>query len=210
MQLPPGVTEAALVKAIDDAADLLSSKFRFGLNDKDDIKQQGALFVLEALRDGKYDPAKADLAAFIYVHMRNRLVNFKRDEYQRNDPPCKDCHNSLPNHTTHADGRYCQPYERWLQRVSKKLGVVNPHSFDNEVTPDSEQGFQVQGQAEVDAETDEVLRLIDRELDVSLRPAYLQLRAGVKLPKPQRDEVEAVVRAILVRAGVLDDDEQDG
>ena len=52
------------------------------------MKQQAAIFALEGLE--KYDN-KRPLENFLWTHVRNRLFNYKRDNYQRPDKPCLSC-----------------------------------------------------------------------------------------------------------------------
>src|SRR5690348_1481836 len=111
MTVPPGMTEAEVLEAIEKAVNALASSFTFGIYDIDDIKQQGRLYALQALATEKYDPSRP-LPNFLYAHIRNRLINLKRDKLHRNDPPCKECASGEP---CQPDG-HCKKFLEWRKR----------------------------------------------------------------------------------------------
>jgi hypothetical protein len=191
------MTEDEVLQSIETAASALT-RFKFGPHDEEDIKQQGTLFALEALEAGSYDPRPGPdgkptrpLVNFLYTHIRNRLTNFKRNQFKRTDPPCRSCHECLPGRTEHPDGQYCPKYEAWLKRNIDKANILCPLDIS-----DHEGGFAT-SEVEQDVATQELLRLIDRKLPVELRSAYLQMRDGQQLPKATRDRVEEAVRDII-------------
>src|SRR5689334_18040183 len=131
MVLPSGVTEQSLMIAINKAMNLLSYSFRFGYHDHEDIKQQGTLFALEAIAKGSYDPTKP-LDNFIYSHIKNRLINFKRDKFKRNDAPCIKCFEAdrLCEQPTH-NGEFCDRYLQWRKRNVSRQNLMNPTDISN-------------------------------------------------------------------------------
>lgn len=199
MKIPPGMTEEEVLNAIQTAAAALI-RFKFGPHDEDDIRQQAAMFAIQAINDGKYDPRPGPdgkptrpLVNFIFTHSRNRLINFIRDTFRRADPPCRSCHDSLPDQTQHPDGRYCEKYSQWLKRNCAKQSICCPADI-------SELGDACGvGSDEVveEVETKELLKLIDTKLPTSIRGDYLRLRDGESLPKARRVEVENAVREII-------------
>ena len=89
MKIPKGMTEDEVLSSIDLVANRLASKFRFGYHSIDDMKQQARIFALEAL--DIYDNTKGTtLDTFLWLYVRNRLCNFKRDNYER-PKPCLNC-----------------------------------------------------------------------------------------------------------------------
>jgi DNA-directed RNA polymerase specialized sigma subunit len=86
--LPHGVSEEEFLTVLDNISKRLGHKFKFGYHNFDDMKQQAAIFALEGLE--KYDK-KRPLENFLWTHVRNRLFNYKRDNYQRPDKPCLSC-----------------------------------------------------------------------------------------------------------------------
>ena len=79
------IDEAEFLEVLDKITKKLIHKFRFGYHNAEDMKQQASIFALEAL--DRYD-GKRPLEIFLWTHVRNRLFNFKRNNYQRPDSPC--------------------------------------------------------------------------------------------------------------------------
>ena len=86
------VDENEFLKIVDIISKKLAYKFKFGYHEYDDMKQQISIFALEGLKN--YDH-KRPLENFLWTHVRNRLFNYKRDNYQRPDKPC----HGFPPHT---------------------------------------------------------------------------------------------------------------
>lgn len=188
MELPEGKTEREVLEAIERAVGALSPSFVFGAYGLDDIKQQARLFALEALP--RYDPQRP-LFNFLCKHVRNRLINLKRDKHRRNDPPCLPCHHGSP-----CEGRaYCKKYEAWLHRNNAKANLSRPVGLDS---VSEERGRE--STVHQDAELSEMLRLIDEKLPVSLRADYLRMREGVSVSRARRDAVTEAVRGIIGEA----------
>src|SRR5947208_703774 len=91
MHLPPNKTEAQVVEAIEKAVGMLAPSFAFGIYDVEDIRQEARIFAIEALP--RYDGVRP-LENFLYSHVKNRLINLRRDKFRRADAPCKACHSS--------------------------------------------------------------------------------------------------------------------
>lgn len=86
LKIPRGLTEFEVIKALNEIMDNLAHKYRFGVYDAEEIRQQGILFGLEGLDgfDINYKQTTTTiekLKSFLYIHIRNRLINFKRDKY---------------------------------------------------------------------------------------------------------------------------------
>ena len=84
----PSIDENELLNVIDIITKKLAYKFKFGYHDIEDMKQQISIFAIEGLKN--YDH-KRPLENFLWTHVRNRLFNYKRDNYQRPDKPCYSC-----------------------------------------------------------------------------------------------------------------------
>lgn len=194
MVIPPGKTEADVLEAIGKAADILAPSFAFGCYDEDDIRQQCFIYAFELLEKGTYD-ASRPLANYIYTHVRRRLLNFRRDKFRRSDPPCPKCHAGTPCKDA-AAGEVCAKYKYWSERNQAKANICNPLALDN-VCDERERRTKSPSTAEEDAEIGEMLAIVDRELPVELRQTYLQMRAGVSVPKGKRLQVEQAVKDIL-------------
>ena len=196
LQVPEGMTaEEYVVDAINRATALLAHSLKFGNYEVDDIKQEAALFALKVLSSGQYDP-KRKLVNFLYTHIRNRLINLKRDKYKRNDPPCKSCHASIPGETNHPDKQYCSRYRSWVERNVVKHNLMFPMDLSN-INDEQEKNTRLEPTVVEDVMTKEILEIIDRCLDVEMREDYLRMRAGVVIPKERRQQIEKAVLEII-------------
>lgn len=193
MRIPPGMTEDQVVAAIDKVVNTLAPRFQFGYFTVEDMKQEGRKFAIIALP--KYDE-KRPLENFLYSHVKNRFINFKRDKYKRNDAPCKLCHNCADGETGHPDGHYCSKYENWRKRNLSKQNIMNPLDISN-ISDERETNTRTKSGVLENIEYEELMRQIDDKLPVELRAAYLQMVQGESVPKSKRLEVEQAVLAIL-------------
>ena len=86
MKIPKNYNEQEVMDIITSISNKLASKFKFGYHDIDDMKQQAMLFAWEGLEN--YDGIRP-LENFLWVHVKNRLYNFKRNNYSRPNKPCE-------------------------------------------------------------------------------------------------------------------------
>ncbi len=194
--IPAGRSEADVVEAINKAANILAPSFAFAYHEVSDIRQQIALEALKALASGRYDPTRP-LENFIYAHVRNRLINFKRDKLRRNDPPCPTCHRLIPGeHSEHEDGKKCEKYLAWAGRNTAKQNIIAPLDISN-ISDEAEPRTRTESEVEDNVITHELLLLIDESLDMELRADYLAMRSGAKVPKARRELVVAALREIV-------------
>ena len=87
-KLQNNVTEEEFLQVLENISKRLAHKFKFGYHTYEDMKQQAAIFALEGLE--KYDNSRP-LENFLWTHVRDRLFNYKRDNFQRPDKPCLTC-----------------------------------------------------------------------------------------------------------------------
>jgi DNA-directed RNA polymerase specialized sigma24 family protein len=190
MSTPTTPSETEVLVAIENIAGVLGVRFRFGHFTVEDIKQQVAVFALEALP--RFRPESGKLENFLYKHARNRLVNFKRDKSHRADPPCRPCYDGTP----HQPGPQCRKFVAWQKRNAAKaaltLAAVSDPGGENR-----EPSTGARSSAEADVETAELFQLIDERLDVELRRDYLLMRAGKPVSKTRRAAVMEAVQEIL-------------
>jgi DNA-directed RNA polymerase specialized sigma24 family protein len=199
VKCPEGLTEAEVVEAIGQAVDSIAHSFVFGYFDIGDIRQQGAVYALEALP--RYDPRPGPdgrptrpLANFLYRHVRNRLLNLRRDKYRRTDPPCALCHQG--RQAEHPGGEVCAAYRKWKKRNNTKANLARPGGFEG-VKDEKESSMRVPDRTAQTAEVNEALARIDESLPPALRADYLRMRAKEPVPKNRREKVVAAVRDIL-------------
>lgn len=197
IRYPKGYTEQQVLEAIEKAVQMLSRSFPFGYFDRDDIKQEARIFGLECL--AKFNTARP-LENFLFAHIRNRLLNLRRNKFMRSDPPCKKCHDGV----FCFDPMPCEAYRKWLATNITKANIMCPTNIEH-IEHDNEKHAQCQNDTLDKLATEEILRIIDRELPVEHRAAYLQLRAGIKLSRSKTSEVIDIVRGIIAQASLGED-----
>ena len=82
MRIPSNMSEQEVVDTITKVSERLSNKYTFAFYTAEDIRQEAFILGMEALE--RYDEGKP-LENFLFVHIGNRLKNFKRDNYFRHD-----------------------------------------------------------------------------------------------------------------------------
>ena len=80
MKVPKGMKESEVLEVINKICDRYAYKFKFGYYTPDDIRQEAFIIALDALE--RYEEGRP-LENFLAVHVKNRLNNFKRDKYYR-------------------------------------------------------------------------------------------------------------------------------
>ena len=172
MKIPKNMTKEEVVETIQKVIKRVSHNFKFAFYDVEDIEQEAFIIGMEAL--DRYDE-KRPLENFLFVHIKNRLKNFKRDNYIRYEPE--------------------KPWDKDMRKMAKK-SLMEPVNIDNVVDYSSD-GMK-QGDDFVEAiHQKEYLEFIDRHLNVSLRGDYLRMLHGVHVPKPRRDEIIETIQDLL-------------
>ena len=207
--LPPGFSEAEFLVTVEHIVTVLCSKFASFTSstyyDKNDLAQLIRLNAWVAVP--RFRPEAGSLDGFLFRHCKNRILNTLRAFQGRiSEPPCQICHEAhLGRGPGHEGGQNCKPYLAWLNRNKTKAFLARPldlGNIDDKNEPQTSDGSVVEN----DAETTEILRLLDSRLDVDDRRALLMMREGVQVPKRIRREVEKAVIAILEEAGLSTDD----
>lgn len=187
MKVPSNYSEQDVLDIFDRIAGRLAHKFRFGYHDIEDMKQQAIIFAIEALE--RYDNSRP-LENFLWIHVRNRLFNYKRNNYGRPDPPCKKCPLNAyidGECVAFSDMMDCEFYSRWQERNTTKKTLMQTkeshdlYSRDNADTLDSS----------------ELFRRIDKAMPVSLREDWIRFTHGAKLLKAKRELILETIREIL-------------
>jgi hypothetical protein len=190
LNVPAGISpESSGVYIIDHVVKSLVDRFVFGYNDYQDTFQQGRLFAIELLSGSTYNE-DLPMEKYLYRHVLNRFINYRRDKYFRNIPPCHKCplrDNSAVGCSAYADKMDCDPYREWSSHTESKRSLMNgSHEYiDNTApSPDTESGSELES-------------LIDTNIPSELRSDYLRMRDGVSVPEMRRQKVRAAVRKIV-------------
>lgn len=198
------VDENEFLRVIDVIAKKLAYKFKFGYHDFDDMKQQISIFALEGLKN--YDH-KRPLENFLWTHVRNRLFNYKRDNYQRPDKPCLTCPLYDPHCKKSSSGceQYsnkedCDLYSSWLTRNNTKKNLMHLTTIDevknygNAFTSDDDLLMN-------NIATSEIMTLLETHLNGEYRTLYLKVKAGNKINKGDMDKLIVKLKEILKNHG---------
>lgn len=172
---PLSVDENEFINIVDIISKKLAYKFKFGYHDYEDMKQQISIFALEGLKN--YDH-KRPLENFLWTHVRNRLFNYKRDNYQRPDKPCLTCPlYKYSSCTKYSNKNDCELYYNWSNRNSVKKNLMHLTTID-----------EIKDYANIFSEDDnmvnnELIKIVEEHLVGDDRITYLKVRGGSKVSK---------------------------
>lgn len=177
-----GVDEKYFLETIDKITRKLVYQFKFGYHEIEDMKQQATIFAIEGMKN--YDTSRP-LENFLWTHVRNRLFNYKRDNYQRPNKPCLTCPffdkeylKSSNQCTKYSDVAECSLLAGWEKKNTTKKNLLKPVDID--LIKDKAKTPDFNADSLKDKET---LQYIDQHLSIKLRPVYLNFLAGQKVPK---------------------------
>ncbi len=203
MKVPAGKTEKEVLDIIENVANRLARKFQFGYHSFEDMKQQATLHALKGLPN--YDGVRP-LENFLWVHVRNRLYNDKRNQYARPDLPCHTCPFFNPKLISrceeYSDKMECDIYNSAYIRNEAKKNLASTVSIDN-VLSDHEVNMKTYDD---DFETSELLTMIDGNMCVELREDWIRLKEGLRLPKVRKEKLLSEIYVILDKLSVNIDD----
>jgi hypothetical protein len=192
------VDEKDFLHALENISKKLIYKFKFGYHEIEDMKQQAAIFAIEGLEN--YDN-KRPLENFLWTHVRNRLFNFKRDNYFRPDNVCIGCPFFDPKFkksdnqcSKFKDKNDCSIYSEWTHRNQTKKNIMHPSSIDNEKNQNlSNETNDVLN----NISNKEILSLIEKHIHTKYRETYLKLKGGSKVTKVEVTRLQKHIKQIL-------------
>jgi DNA-directed RNA polymerase specialized sigma24 family protein len=180
--LPNGVSTEEFLQALENISKRLASKFRFAYHSIEDMKQQAAIFALEGLQN--YDN-KRPLENFLWTHVRNRLFNYKRNNYQRPDKPCltcpffdKSCAVSVSQCEKYNNKHDCDLYAAWAKRNEVKKNIIQPSYIETSLHPAAQSDT-----LDLNIQNQEVIKFLDQHIQSEFRESYLKLKHGSKISK---------------------------
>lgn len=193
--LPNNVSESDFLIAIDNVAKKLAHKFKFGYHSFEDMKQQAIIFGLECLE--KYD-SNRPLENFLWTHVRNRLFNYKRDNYQRPDKPCLKCPENDPTFSCSNNGckafsnkTDCELYKLWEKRNNNKKNLMSPQNID-----DINLSSNISSICST-IENKEILDIIDKHIPPADRSLYIKFKHGQKISSIELNKLKETILNIL-------------
>ena len=204
--LPNGVSEKEFLKVLDNISQRLGHKFKFGYHSYEDMKQQAAIFALEGLE--KYDNSRP-LENFLWTHVRNRLFNYKRDNYQRPDKPCLSCRfydqhcvNSVNQCTEYTNKTNCEEYNNWYNRNNNKKNIMKPVGIEDlqEQNVTINQLYSSSSIVDI-VSNQQILKILDENIPAQYRPTYLKMKHGDKVYKNDLNKLTDCIKTILKEHG---------
>ena len=192
--IPQNMTESQVIQIINNIANRLAGKFKFGYHDLEDMKQQARLFAWEGLEN--YDGVRP-LENFLWTHVRNRLYNFKRNNFGRPDKPCDSCpffdrdfSNSKGYGCREFDNHEeCDLYLGWIKRNTSKRNIMNTAQLDLDIKSSES--------IEDIIDKKHIFNTVDKEIPVQYREDWVRLVNNLKLPKVRREAITNIIMQIL-------------
>lgn len=179
--------EQELIEIMGRISSRLARTFKFGYHEIEDMKQQAWQIALQGLED--YDGDRP-LENFLWSHVRNRLYNFKRDNYFRPEKPCDQCPLFIDGRCSKFnDPMECPLYEKWFTRTEKRKALMS--TVDSSDVDYSDHDYSN------DIDNREIFELVDRNIPVELRQSWIRFVNGLKLPKNKRDQLLNEITLIL-------------
>jgi hypothetical protein len=182
--------EAEIARIVLEVSRNISPAFKFGYHTRGDMAQTAAVFALEILEHEDVYDVSRPLAGFLYIHIRNRLSNYRRNNYIRTERPCQCCDPYIPPINP------CDKWVAWNNRNIKKQNLMRPLNVYG-IADEHERNMREVCTVEEDASVNELMTLIDERLDVDLRDDYLKLKNGVSIPKARKQKVRDAIMEII-------------
>lgn len=168
------------------------------------MKQQVFLEVLKPDKNGitileKFDTQKGNsLDSFLWIHARNRLHNFKRDNFARPDLPCTQC--PLKAYikgecTAYTQMMDCEYYFKWhCRNETKKSLASNNQAASQTIEPAVEYDDRIFSK--------EIYGIVNKNIPVSLREDWIRFTNKLKISKQKREALTEIIIEILKENGI--------
>lgn len=164
MEFPEGVSEEKFLAAYHFVIDKIAHKYVFTSFECDDIRQEAFLIAYDGLKS--YDNERS-LENFLYIHLSNRLKNFKRDNYYRYEV---------------GDAQKMQNTKKSI------LEPIDIHELFHIAT-----GSDIEDEAHLT----EIHEMIDEKLPANMRSDYLKLKNKGKLTKSRKIKIIKKLQEII-------------
>ena len=194
------MTEKEVLEVIEKIASKLCYKFKFGYHDVEDMKQQARFFAIKGI--DKYD-GKRPLENFLWTHVRNRLFNYKRDNYERPDNPCPSCPFFDPNYDCSKsqcekfqDKSECDLFYGWHNRNTSKKNIMAPVTMSG-MKDEGESILKYQSSIVNDLYEKQILDYIDDNIPINLRKDFIRFKNGLRIPKARKAAVLDCIEELM-------------
>jgi DNA-directed RNA polymerase specialized sigma24 family protein len=160
-----------------------AATFSFDIHDQEDISQEIAIIILDGLQ--RYNKEKSSVKTFIWRHVYNRLVNFKRDNLARADMPPED-----------------EPKKReaWIKRQEAKKAVKRPAPI---IVSYKDDDFEHVDDALLSydkptAEINEIINIIEKQLNPKMRRVWIAWQADEYISEQDKTDFINYVRLLYL------------
>lgn len=197
MYIPSNYTKQQVIDIIVGVSKRLSNIYKFGYLSSEDIEQECFLIVLkndcQCLK--QYDQNKP-LENFLYTHIKNRIYNFKRDNFTKPDSPCKNCPLGAfikPDQCSlYEDKLECSLYDRWKKNNDKIKNIMNTITIENvDHTNESNMSYSISNKEDYLSEG------IIEKLSVKSRKSYVIHMNNGNLKKKDFESMVEEIKGII-------------
>lgn len=209
MKIPQGYLQQEVIDTLYRVAHRLKNKFRFSYHTPEDIVQQAVLIGIQGLENYKPD---RPLENFLYIHVKNRLCTFKRDNFVRpeSDKPCFSC----PFKAYLKKKDFCKKYERatktrvagtkmdcelfrqWTERNIAKQNVKDMLDY-GQVKAEGESNMFYERDEANHIYVKDIIRKLEEELPLEFLADFQRMRDGTELSKNRKAALLEQIRAIV-------------
>lgn len=159
-----------MIETIQKIAKKLSHKYTFGHYGPEDIAQEGVIIGLKAIKKYNED---LPLENYLYVAIRNGLINFKRDNYHRRACSCGTCKPCLKRETKR---NILEPISvELISDINEKRTYIHSEEYD----------------------VREIQNLVDENLPAEYREDYLKIQAGIKVSYNIKKKIQNIIEDII-------------
>lgn len=193
-RLPKGITEAFILEQIERVVRRISPDFTFGSQTLEDIQQEVRMTCWKAVFS--FVGHKAALYQFFLVSSTRAMINLKRNNFSRSEPPCHKCVFFEPKAQhdcrAFAEKTDCERWALFLKSNKTKSTLADPaiEAIFEQTIPEEDVVLDA-------VVVNELRHLIDTKLDVKLRTDYLKLVSGAYLPTYRKEKLVAALKEIL-------------
>lgn len=185
------------IQTIHEVARFLCKKYAFPGQTEEDLMQIALMEGLDAWH--RCDPERP-LRNFLAVHIKRRLLNYRRDNYIRMEKPCNKCPLKAyipPNGcSAYANKMDCSFYERWFNKNRERQNINNAIDFSI-VSDVNEKSMSYDLQISDDIDQKELLEFIDYNIPIDMRKIYLIFMHGGKVSAAKQEALFQIIRELI-------------
>lgn len=188
---------------INKVAKRWAARFRFGYHEIKDMEQEARVIAWEGIT--KHWDGVRPLENFLWVHVHNRLFNFKRDNFFRPNGHCEKCEFYNKKCLKYDQIEECESYQQWWAKNTAKLNLIYPIEFSC-VDDYGESGMRDSVWTEDQVFNNELEVILNRHIPLEHRHNYLRLRYGYRVSSQYRIPLVEIIQSIVQKYWVVDGD----